>query len=58
MHFAAACGHVGILGCFLQVTGSGMVLDDQGYSPLHWACFNGKEYVIHCFIIYVHTEIY
>lgn len=43
LHFAAACGHVGILGNLIQVAGSSAVLDDQGFSPLHWACFNGNK---------------
>ena len=42
LHFAAACGHVGILGALIQVGGTTNVVDNQGYTPLHWACFNGK----------------
>ena len=41
IHLAAGCGHVGILGSLLQVSGTGHVLDDCGYTPLHWACYNG-----------------
>ena len=43
LHFAAACGHVGILNGLLQVVGSGVHMDNHGYTPLHWACFNGKN---------------
>ena len=42
LHFAAACGHVGILNGLLQVVGSGVFMDNYGYTPLHWACFNGR----------------
>lgn len=47
LHFAAACGHVGILNGLLQVAGSGVHMDNHGYTPLHWACFNGtySEYL-------------
>lgn len=47
LHFAAACGHVGILNGLLQVVGSGVHMDNHGYMPLHWACFNGmyQEYL-------------
>lgn len=41
LHFAAACGHVGILSTLLQAVGSGVHMDNHGYTPLHWACFNG-----------------
>ena len=41
LHFAAACGHVGILNGLLQVVGNGVHMDNHGYTPLHWACFNG-----------------
>lgn len=41
LHFAAACGHVGILNGLLQVVGGGVHMDNHGYTPLHWACFNG-----------------
>ena len=43
LHFAAACGHVGILNGLLQVVGSGVHMDNHGYTPLHWACFNGTS---------------
>jgi hypothetical protein len=41
LHLAAACGHIGILSSLLQVCGTGNILDDRGYTPLHWACYNG-----------------
>lgn len=43
LHFAAACGHVGILGALIHVAGTTSVVDNHGYTPLHWACFNGKQ---------------
>ncbi|CAB4034970.1 serine threonine- phosphatase 6 regulatory ankyrin repeat subunit A isoform X2, partial [Paramuricea clavata] len=43
LHLAAACGHIGILSSLLQVCGTGNILDDRGYTPLHWACYNGHD---------------
>lgn len=47
VHLAAACGHIGVLGGLLHAAQSVETLpvltDNQGYTPLHWACYNGKE---------------
>lgn len=42
VHLAAACGHVGILSSLLQVCGTGNITDNHGFTPLHWACYNGE----------------
>ena len=45
VHLAAACGRVGVLGVLLQAASSyhapTQLTDNQGYTPLHWACYNG-----------------
>ena len=41
LHMAAVCGHVGILATLLQA-GCTNHIDNWGYTPLHWACYNGK----------------
>lgn len=45
MHLAAACGHIGVLGSLLQAAHSQntvpVIMDSCGYTPLHWACYNG-----------------
>uniref|UniRef100_A0A3Q3JMF0 Uncharacterized protein n=1 Tax=Monopterus albus TaxID=43700 RepID=A0A3Q3JMF0_MONAL len=47
VHLAAACGHIGVLGGLLHATQSVETLpaltDNQGYTPLHWACYNGHD---------------
>lgn len=47
LHLASACGRVGVLGALLQATTTTSHLthltDNQGYTPLHWACYNGTE---------------
>ncbi|XP_043546920.1 serine/threonine-protein phosphatase 6 regulatory ankyrin repeat subunit A-like, partial [Chiloscyllium plagiosum] len=47
LHLAAACGHVGVLGALLQAASSmdivPTVSDNHGYTPLHWACYNGHD---------------
>uniref|UniRef100_A0A8C7ZSM1 Serine/threonine-protein phosphatase 6 regulatory ankyrin repeat subunit A n=1 Tax=Oryzias sinensis TaxID=183150 RepID=A0A8C7ZSM1_9TELE len=47
LHLASACGHVGVLGALLQTAGSSLththLTDNQGYTPLHWACYNGYD---------------
>lgn len=46
VHLAAACGHVGVLGGLLHAAQSvetiPVITDNQGYTPLHWACYNGE----------------
>lgn len=45
LHFAAARGHATWLSELLQVALSEedcSLKDNQGYTPLHWACYNGK----------------
>lgn len=47
VHLAAACGHIGVLGGLLHAAQSVETLpvltDNQGYTPLHWACYNGTD---------------
>ncbi|CAL8361925.1 unnamed protein product [Arctogadus glacialis] len=47
VHLAAACGRVGVLGVLLQAASSyhapTQLTDNQGYTPLHWACYNGYD---------------
>lgn len=47
IHLAAACGHIGVLGGLLHAAQSletlPVLTDSQGYTPLHWACYNGTE---------------
>lgn len=46
VHLAAGCGHVGVLGGLLHAAQSvetiPVITDNQGYTPLHWACYNGE----------------
>lgn len=46
LHLASACGRVGVLGALLQATTTSHthLTDNQGYTPLHWACYNGKQH--------------
>lgn len=46
LHLASACGHVGALGALLQANSTTShththLTDNQGYTPLHWASYNG-----------------
>lgn len=45
LHLASACGHAGVLGTLLQSINTSHthtnLTDSQGYTPLHWACYNG-----------------
>lgn len=48
LHLASACGRVGVLGALLQATPNNSLTlthltDNQGYTPLHWACYNGTQ---------------
>lgn len=45
LHLASACGRVAVLGSLLQAssTSHAHLTDKQGYTPLHWACYNGAE---------------
>lgn len=45
LHLASACGRVGALGALLQASSSSHahLTDNQGYTPLHWACYNGTR---------------
>ncbi|MBN3314346.1 ANR28 phosphatase, partial [Atractosteus spatula] len=47
VHLAAACGHIGVLGGLLQAVQSmdtvPVITDNRGYTPLHWACYNGHD---------------
>lgn len=58
VHLAAACGHVGVLGGLLHAAQSldsvPVITDHQGYTPLHWACYNGDYRNTHSFL--THTD--
>ena len=45
IHLSAACGHIGVLGALLQSAASmdanPAMVDNHGYTALHWACYNG-----------------
>jgi len=45
LHLASACGRVGVLGALLHAASTSHahthLTDSQGYTPLHWACYNG-----------------
>uniref|UniRef100_A0A7N6A328 Ankyrin repeat domain 28b n=1 Tax=Anabas testudineus TaxID=64144 RepID=A0A7N6A328_ANATE len=47
LHLASACGRVGALGALLQTSSTSQanthLTDNQGYTPLHWACYNGTR---------------
>lgn len=47
IHLAAACGHFGVLGSLLHAAQSvetlPLLTDNQGYTPLHWTCYNGHD---------------
>lgn len=48
LHLASACGRVGALGTLLQAgatlwTTQAHLTDNQGYTPLHWASYNGLQ---------------
>lgn len=45
LHLASACGRVAVLGALLQASSPSHahLTDNQGYTPLHWACYNGAE---------------
>lgn len=49
LHLASACGRVGVLGALLQATSTTShtqthLTDNKGYTPLHWACYNGTRH--------------
>lgn len=48
LHLASACGRVGALGALLQTSSTSQanthLTDNQGYTPLHWACYNGTRH--------------
>ena len=55
-HLAAASGHVYVLKQLIQQATVSLfdskLLDNQRYTPLHWAAYKGKEYTLrHCFIV-------
>jgi len=42
VHFAAQSGHSGLLITLLRAGGSPVCPDKTGYTPLHWASYNGN----------------
>ena len=48
LHLAAARGHASWLSELLSIacaeTGTPPLRDHQGYTPLHWACYNGQSH--------------
>lgn len=54
IHLAAACGHIGVLGALLHTAASVDVVpaiaDNHGYTSLHWACYNGKQFLFRQFL--------
>ena len=42
VHFAAQSGHSGLLITLLRAGGSPTCPDKIGYTPLHWASYNGN----------------
>jgi len=42
VHFAAQSGHSGLLITLLRAGGSPTCPDKTGYTPLHWASYNGN----------------
>ncbi|KAK6292441.1 hypothetical protein J4Q44_G00370250 [Coregonus suidteri] len=47
VHLAAESGHIGVLGGLLHAAQSvetlPVITDNQGYTPLHWACYNVED---------------
>lgn len=56
MHLAAACGHTAVLGPLLHASQSlntvPVIMDNCGYTPLHWACYNGTF----CFPLFLRSK--
>ncbi|XP_064883557.1 serine/threonine-protein phosphatase 6 regulatory ankyrin repeat subunit A-like isoform X2 [Oncorhynchus nerka] len=46
VHLVAASGHIGVLGWLLHTAQSvwtlPVITNNQGYTPLHWACYNAS----------------
>jgi len=51
VHFAAQSGHSGLLITLLRAGGSPTCPDKTGYTPLHWASYNGN--LIHTCVLVV-----
>ena len=43
VHFAALCGHFGLVESLIQHGGSPSTPDKHGYTPIHWAAYNGHD---------------
>lgn len=61
VHLAAACGHVGVLGGLLHAAQSldsvPVITDHQGYTPLHWACYNGDYRNTQCSLSHIDDKV-
>lgn len=42
LHFAAAGGHVSVVGAVMQAGGNPSFPDKYGFTPIHWAAYNGE----------------
>ena len=52
VHFAAQSGHSGLLITLLRAGGSPTCPDKTGYTPLHWASYNGIISFVYIFVFY------
>lgn len=59
LHLASACGRVAVLGALLQASSTSHthLTDNQGYTPLHWACYNGAETLLTDLPVLQHVRV-
>ena len=43
LHFAAASGHVSVVGALMHAGGNPSLPDKHGFTPIHWAAYNGRS---------------